>query len=187
MITLDSAHVYRDDAGVQIPGVTDTLKEAGLIDSAWFTEYSRDRGNAVHSATALYDQDNLDPDSVDEAVKPYLDGWIRFRKESGFLPADIEQCVFNETYRYAGMLDRTGHMKDKAVLCDIKSGQAQPATPIQLAAYAGCLNGLFTRYAVELHADGTYKMIEYKDRNDWQVWLACLAVRNWKVNHGGNK
>jgi hypothetical protein len=38
---------------------------------------------------------------------------------------------------------------------------------------------------VNLPGDGTYKVKEYKDRADEGIFLAALAIHNWKKNHGG--
>ncbi|MCK9433216.1 MAG: hypothetical protein M0R00_09695 [Candidatus Omnitrophica bacterium] len=184
MITLDANHVYHDAGGQVVPGVTGILKGAGLIDDRFFDEYSRDRGSLVHQACAMYDRDDLDMDTLDPVLAPYVSGWIKFRKESGFVPALIESIVFNEQYFYAGTLDRTGNMNGQEYILDIKSGAAQPWTAAQLAAYSACLwsNGR-KRGAVELRDDGTYKLTEYKDRNDLQIFLSALAIVNWKRNN----
>ena len=184
MISLDSNHVYHDESGVEIPGVTTVLKDVGLIDTTWFTKYARDRGTAVHLACALYDRDDLDESSIHPDVEPYLQGWIRFKRESGFVPELIEEKVRSETYGYAGTLDRTGMLNGRRVLLDLKSGAPQPWTAIQTAAYSGCFGHLLKRYAVAVKDNGSYQLTEYRDRNDWQVWLACLALRNWKHNGG---
>ena len=183
---MSSDHIYTDETGTVWPNVTSILSDVGVVDKKWFTERSCIRGKMVHLATALYDMDNLNEDSVDPVIEPYLDGWIKFRSESGFVPDMVEKIVWNETYRYCGTLDRTGEMNGKSVLVDIKSGTVQPATALQTSAYDGCLDDIYKRYAVELHDNGTYKLIPYKDRNDWPVWLGCLgylALRNWKLNN----
>jgi hypothetical protein len=184
MITLDENHVYRD-GDKTIPGVTDTLKAAGLIDTRWFDDYSRERGSLVHAATALFDRGELDEDSLDPVLRPYLDGWTRFLGETGFQPDRIEQIVFNPLHRYAGTLDRTGRMGGKGWLLDIKSGAAQAWTALQTAAYAACLPGTWKRGSVELPGDGTYRLTEYKDRTDFAVFCGALNVAKWKQQHGG--
>jgi len=179
MIILDPiTHIYRDEKGTVIPGVTSILRDAGLIDARWFDDYSRDRGTLVHQACAMYDRDDLDMDALDPVLAPYVLGWARFRRESGFVPVLIESVVFNEQHFYAGTLDRTGDMNSFNWLLE-------PWTGPQTAAYSGCLNVPHKRGGVELRNDGTYKLTEYKDRNDIKVFLAALAVVNWKKNNGG--
>jgi len=187
MITCDANHVYRDDAGVRIPGVTETLAAAGVIDSRWFDDYSRDRGSLVHDACALYDKNDLDILALDVVLQPYVAAWITFLHDSGFDPGLIERVVHNPAHNYAGKLDRTGRMAGCNWVLDIKTGKPQAWTAIQTAAYAGCLLGAPHRASVELMDDGNYRPTEYKDRSDWAVWLSCLAIANWKHNHGGMK
>ena len=186
-IRLTEGHIYRDETDQVWPGVTSILTDVGLIDSKWFDEYSRDRGSLVHQACALYDHGVLNMDTLDPVLLPYVQGWIRFREESGFIPELIEEVVWNETYRYAGTLDRTGTMNDRAVLIDLKSGLAQTWSHLQTAAYAACLPEPYLRYVVELNSYGNYKLSEHKDRKDFGVFLAALTLRNWKHNTGGLK
>jgi len=89
-------------------------------------------------------------------IFPYLEAWRKFRKESGFVPEQIEPPMMSTAYKYAGTPDRIGE-----------------------------LPGRIKRAAVELHDDGTYKLIPFTDRQDWNLWLSVLAVHNWKKNHGG--
>ena len=183
--TISPSHIYTDETGAVWPNVTSILKQASLVDDRFFNDAACERGKDVHLATALWDRDDLDEDSISDTIRPYLDGWIRFRRESGFVPGMIEQIVWNETHRYCGTLDRTGRMNGKQYLIDIKSGTAQPWTALQTMAYSECLDGRYKRGAVELHANGTYKIIEYnKDRQDRSVWYAALVLRNWKHNEG---
>jgi len=185
MITLDENHVYHDGAGVQIPGVTNIIKDAGLMgDTSFYDDYSRDRGAAVHLATALYDRNDLVEYSLDPVIVPYLDGWKKFRHESG-LKVDAAEMIVASELGYAGTLDRTGEIDGRRVLLDIKTGAVQPWTAIQTAAYERCLDyAASLRLAVELHADGTYKTFEYQDTTDWQVFCGALAIHNWKKNKG---
>ncbi len=184
MITLDENHIYHDGDGNIIPGVTSVLKDVGVIDDRWFDDYSRTRGQMVHLATALYDRDDLEESSVNPVIEPYLNAWIKFRKESGYVPDMIEKIVHNKIYGYAGTLDRTGTKNGVKELTEIKSGTVQSWAELQTAAYAGCLDGVYKRYAIELHDNGSYKKVVYDNRQDWGVWLSCLTLRNYKYNKG---
>ena len=185
ILTMSPSHIYTDETGAVWPNVTSILKQASLVDDRFFNDSARERGKDVHLATALYDNDDLDDGSISDTIRPYLDGWIKFRRESGFVPGMIEQIIHNEIHRYGGTLDRTGRMNGKQYLIDIKSGTVQPATALQTMAYSECLEDHYKRGAVELHANGTYKIIEYKnDRQDRSVWYAALVLRNWKINKG---
>lgn len=184
MITLDENHIYHDaETGAVIPGVTSILRDAGLIDTAWFDDYSRDRGTLIHQACALFDYNNLDESSLDPAIEPYVRAWMNFRKDTGFFPVDIEQIVFNPHYRYAGKYDVYGLLGKDGYLIDRKSGASQPWSQLQTAAYAECIPGVNKRAVIELDDAGKYRLIEHKDRNDIKVFLAALAVVTWKRNN----
>lgn len=138
----EGAHRYTYN-GVMVPNVTSVL-EATLDQFAHVPadrlEYAREIGQAVHTATALYDLDDLVFDSVPLAVLPYLEAWIRFRSETGFMPSGIEERVFHPRHFYAGTLDRTGELFGVDSLIDIKSGVLMPSVGPQTAAYLEAKN-----------------------------------------------
>jgi hypothetical protein len=168
--------------------VTELLVKENFIDRTWFDNYGATRGSYVHTACHLYDTGELDEEDLDPALVPYLDGWKKFRAETGFEASMLEERMVSDEYQFTGQPDRIGDWP-KVGLCiiDIKSGSLQPWTAIQLAAYkilAG-RNIRYKRFAVNLPGDGTYKVKEYKDRADEGIFLAALAIHNWKKNHGG--
>jgi hypothetical protein len=184
MITLCEGHVYRDEDGVEYPGVTSILKSAGIIDEAWFNEYSRLRGEYAHLACAMYDRGTLDESSLDEAIAPYVAAWRRFRAESGYVPTATEQVVANKTHRFAGTLDSAGTLNDRLAIIDRKTGACPKWGGLQLAGYALALPGaLRLRRVCELHNDGTYRLVPFDDPNDTFAFLAALNIHNWKANH----
>ena len=85
----ESAHVYTV-ARVQRPSVTQILKDAGLIDTTWYTDEARERGRAVHLATQFLDEDDLDWDTVLPQYGGYLAAWERFKRV--LLHLDFELC-----------------------------------------------------------------------------------------------
>ncbi len=83
-IELDEDHHVYNVGGVIRPSVTQVLKDAGLIDTHWYTEEARLRGKAVHAACQFFDEDDLDWESVLPPYQGYIQGWARFKQESGF-------------------------------------------------------------------------------------------------------
>jgi hypothetical protein len=143
----------------------------------------------VHAATELWDRDDLDEGSVDERIVPYLAAWKKFRADTGFVPEAIEHQLHNARHGFAGTLDRIGTMPRRArrAVLDIKTvSRLHRAVGVQLAAYRDSWNRsnpgvqIADRYAVQLAADGTYKLEEYKDQSDWPTFLALLNVHHWK-------
>lgn len=151
----DGDHSYQSFAGGKYyPSVTEILKAEGYIDTTYYTEYGRDRGSFVHLACHYDDIGDLDEDTIDPEIKPYLDAYRRFKAESGFVVERSETPMMSTKYLFAGMPDKIG------------------AFP----------SGSIKRAAVELHNDGSYRLIPYTYRNDINVWLAVLAGFNWKRN-----
>ena len=155
---ISDGHIYTDapvdGVGRVYPSVTTILKAEGFINTAYYDDWSRDRGSMIHLATAYDDRNELDEESLDPVIRPYLEARRRFRKESGFIPEQIEPPMMSTAYKYAGTPDRIGD-----------------------------LPGRIKRAAVELHDDGTYKLIPFTDRQDVNLWLAALSVHNWKINN----
>jgi hypothetical protein len=151
--------------GKQVPSVTQVLKDTGLIDDQWYTERSRQIGQAVHLATEYDDLRKLREETVSVLIRPYLDAWRKFRAETGFtpLPDGIERRIYNQSAQYAGTLDRRGTLGAGEILLDIKTGQPQPWHAWQLAAYAmaDIEPRRYRRARVQLRSDGTYRYTEF--------------------------
>ena len=192
-IRLDEDHRYwRGD--LEIPGVTHVLQDVGIIDysrvPAHVLEAKSLLGRAVHDATWFFDEDDLDYDSLTDDVQEYLDGWIAYRRDSGFVPTHRELLVYSERYQYAGTIDRLGHLRNgRPVLPDIKTvATMQRSTPVQTAAYdmAAREMGVFDagiRLAVQLFPDGRYRAHPYTDPEDFNTWTRALGIYRWKQNH----
>ena len=187
MLTLDKeTHIYKDESGKIYPSVTEIIGSAGLkpsYDSG--TTYYVDLGEAVHKLLELYDKDDLG--EFVPAYQPYLDAWIKFRKD------------------YQGL--------DETIL-DIKTGQKYKWHPIQTAGYqilyeysrpkgnhielslasdsfCGTIDRAYSstgkikkRMVVYISKDG-YKIEPHKDQNDVYIFKAALSLFLWKKNTGG--
>lgn len=185
----EAAHEYRLD-GKRLPSVTQVL--APLVDFSMVPKDVLERaqalGTAVHRMTELYDNDDLDEESLSDELRPYLDGWKKFRAECQFEPVTIEHRMSHPVYRYAGTSDRTGVIKGRLAVLDIKKMMVLgPHIGPQLAAYEKLhqsegLNVL-DRVALGLRPDGTYRLKQYADPLDWQCFLSHLTIRNWKTKH----
>ena len=187
-----AAHVYTV-AGVRRPSVTQILKDAGLIDTTWFTDEARERGRAVHLSTQFLDEDDLDWDTVLPPYRGYVAAWQRFKQESHFVISRdsegkllIEYLLFQPVSGYCGMLDRVGTIGTTEYLIDIKTGDPQGWHGYQLAAYSQCLPNPHCRkrMTVHLRANGSYSTREHAltaFAYDWQVFAAAAVV--WHAKH----
>lgn len=192
--TLDDKHRYAYK-GLPYVGVTSILKAVGIIDYSAIPpakrKYYMDRGTQTHLACQLDDAGTLNEDTVDPVIMPYLEAWRWFKRESGvvILPEWTERKMVSVALGYAGMMDREvminqlPSMPHGQYSLDIKNGKAMRWTGVQLAAYS-ILRGIFKgpRIAVELHKDGTYKVIWYTDDSDYETWFAVLKVYSFGRN-----
>lgn len=177
--------------------VTNVLKSVGIVDPRWFTEYSAIRGQYAHMATALYDKNTLDMESLDSSLVGYVKGWIKFRKETEnrFQITHIEEMVYSDSLMFAGTLDRLvfEYSTKRTGILDIKCVTSlDPAVEIQTAGYEMAwrectkfMKCLINRYAVQLFPNGTYKLKELNRLSDASIWLSAINIYNWQINRKG--
>lgn len=173
----------------RLPSVTQVLDMISDLDSIpkHKLKYAAERGDAVHFGCELHDRDQLDWDTVDPELVPYIEAWIKFRRQTGFVPDKIEHRMFHPILRFAGTLDRTGILYDKPTVLDIKAVvKTYPTTGPQVAAYEALLKATepdgpktYERYAVQLCKDGTYRLHHYEDRADYSVFISALTLWKW--------
>jgi len=176
------AHAYQLN-GKSMAHVTGALVDAGLVDVKWFTEWARDRGSAVHRAIQLFEEDDLDEESLDEAVKPFFYAYLKFKMEYQWKPIENEVQVWSERHEYAGTLDSYGTSAGTRAIVDYKTGQLSPVVGVQLSGYslalAECRGIVCTKLlGVRLVGDGSYKIQQYK--LDPVTWYAALNISRWK-------
>jgi hypothetical protein len=177
------------------PGVPPWLGRFDHVDENTL-EYKRQLGSAVHHATALDDLGVLDETTLDDAVGIRLEGWRRYRAESGFtpLPGAIELLVWHPLIGYAGTLDRVGMLRGGTALIDVKTSDpstgldAGPQTAAYLEAHRatrpGALSARVTRGSVHLTDDGRYHYVPHTNRRDWNVFLAAIELFNFTAQRG---
>lgn len=185
--------------GRRVPSVTQVLRAEGLSsDFAGVDPVTLERkrmiGEAAHRAAHYYDEGDLDPGSVSPLARPYLDGWIAFRVQRGFVPL-LRETVVASAYGYIGCFDSFGLVDGRRyVLADIKTGDPRDAAAhLQLAAYEQAFRETYPVYAsaaierwsVQLTADGRYRVHPYRDITDRNRFLhACRRVLTATLERG---
>ena len=179
----ENGHIYRI-GDRRIVSVTQALS---ILDDRWKVDpWYLERGRLIHLATAYFDRDELDESTVDEKIRPYLDAYVKFREDTGFIPTHIEHKLFHPSYFYAGKLDRVGNF-GYDLLVDLKSGAKAKVDELQGAAYWELcrVNKISIKRVFDLYLseNGTYKLepIE-KPKLLLPVFLACLTATRWKEN-----
>jgi hypothetical protein len=183
-VTFDSDnHRYFLD-GLPAVSVTQALEAGGLVDTKWFTQYAAERGSAVHKAIELLEDDDLDMDSVDDAVAPFLESYKKFKAEFRWQSEHSELKVWSLTHHVAGTVDQVGLANGLRCIIDFKTGALSPAVGVQLTGYqllAAQSRGIKAQrlIAVQLVGDGTYRLKEYK--SEPSVFHACVRIAHWKA------
>jgi len=181
----EPTHTYTV-GGLVVPSVTQALDP--LMDwsqiQADVLEHAKQRGTAVHKATELFDLGTLDRATLSDEVAPYLNAWVTFRKDTGFIPTAIENRVYCHRHRYAGTIDRIGLLQGEEIVLDLKARYVLGAeTGLQVASYefaARAGGKKRDRYGLQLLPDGTYRLRQYTEAGDMPTFLAALQLYNWR-------
>jgi hypothetical protein len=190
----DERHEYTLD-GRKLPNVTTIIENAGLVDTTWYNEQALLRGKAAHEAIKYLHDDDLDENSLDNVVKPFIEGLKLFNAQN---PREIilfETPCYHRLYLYAGTPDEFSIWNDEPCVIDYKTGSMPKWAALQTAAYSDLLcnnmkvvqaimktkaKKMPRRYGLELKADGSYKLHRFDNRNDFNVFLSALNINNWK-------
>lgn len=144
-------------------------------------------GTATHAAINLDIQGRLDESTVDRRAVGYLAAYRVFRDDLNILPLNWELMVWNEAAGVAGTLDLICTLKDiqGPWLIDYKTGAKCDWHSIQTAAYAWLsTDRMLNRACLYLREDGSYKLDEHKSPLDFDAWLGCIALANWRKARG---
>jgi hypothetical protein len=176
--------------GMVLPSVTQILapiKPDFSMVSADVLERKRQLGQAVHAACELDDDGDLDEGETDPLVLAYLQGWRKFRADTGALVLENERQLFHPTLMYAGTLDRSVSVNGETWLVDLKTVYPNPVPSfgVQLAGYdllrqADGAEPAAKRASVHLLPDGKYRMKTYTNPNDFVCFRALLSLSHWK-------
>jgi len=187
----DTVHEYRWRGRV-FPSVTTVLQVAGLVQlppvEKSVLDLAAERGRFVHEATARIDR-GLTTDHL-TGLQGYLDAYRSFCESRVFTPRAVytEQPLCDPALELAGTPDRAGFLNATGTVVDLKTfEQPVPSTGLQLAGYRHLLrvNGfpVARRVAVHLAANGTFKLVEYRDAADDAAFLAALTLYRWRLKH----
>lgn len=189
-------HEYRV-AGAVLPSVTQILGDTGV--SVDFDELAgmshrlglaisdkRDLGHALHADAHAYDDGDLVWSTVDPRVRPYLDAWVTFRRDTGLVPLTRERRLFHPTLRYCGTLDGVfKHPDGRLILPDLKTGNPEDAgAQYQTAAYQLAFAvdhpdlSIAERWSIQLTPEHRtpYRITRYSDFRDFATWQAIVAT-----------
>ena len=183
-----SDHAYHVGSR-RLPSITQILAAtSGGGACPFYTEETAARGTRIHQATARFDlgagwgQDLLLTDV------PRVRAYAAFILALHPVYAEIEQPRWSKRYGFAGTPDRVGHWADgRAFVLDIKTGGPLDDHALQTAAQVLVLDAKpesHLRYTLHLRDDETYRLLPYKDAQDFPRFLARLATYTQGGHHG---
>lgn len=191
-LTFDAAkHRYYWDGEV-VPNVTTVLSSVVNYSAVPLAvlEKARLEGTAIHKMIEYYVNEDLDIEYLPDWLRPRLAAFQKFMAETQFEASGTERRIYHPAHKYAGTLDLDGLLNNEIAIIDIKRSLfAGAAIGLQLAAYMEAENvrrkqeklpKAKKRYALQLKANGDYRLEPYDDPNDFAVFLALLTVRRWK-------
>jgi hypothetical protein len=158
------SHEYHDGAE-KVRSVTTILRDAGLIDTRWFSAEACERGSAVHTFCQMFARgERFDAIGRGLATLEYVNSLARWFTEKKVYAIATEQLITGEIngHKYAGMFDLLAEIDGKRWLVDYKTGAGQGWHKAQISAYAlGKLDGVpvdpYGCMMLYLKPDGSYR------------------------------
>ena len=183
VLTFEEArHQYWLD-GKPIDGLTSTIREAGL---GWDADqHYLERGKAIHLVTEKWDKGMLDEAMVTDEIMPFLESWIKFRRDLKYTPVEIEFPTYHPELMVGTRIDRLP-------LLDIKSGGPEKWHVLQLALQWSALSchGMShlakTPMGIYLNSEGKIPKVKlYKAsemREAFKAYSSMLYFLRWRRN-----
>ena len=184
----EAEHKYFDDqTNVVYPSVTTVINEVLKAERPYFANAASamNKGTIVHKTLELLDAGNLE--SYDPRIQKYVEAWEKFKKEHNVVIMQNESIMLNETYGFAGTIDRVIEMGEQrnVAIADIKTGSYYSGYEIQTAGYEVLYGGRVDfRMDVMLKDNGTYKLEIHNSRLDKEIFLSCLNIYKWRKSNG---
>ena len=196
---------YYEIDGCHYPRFHHIAASLGIIDTTWFTDAGRNRGELIAQLTALDDRGELTDDKLNyvrerwtsvagqeaEALDGYLIAWraFRMRHYDGFAYALVEQVFINTSLGYATRPDRIYvAAAGQSEVCEIKLGSLQPWYELQVAAQACAWKALdpeqLNRRVVLLSPDGIARVKTYDAANGDRWWQSVISAWNFGLKAG---
>lgn len=166
-------HTYKVE-GVRFDGVTDVLKETGIIPPYVASSVKAARGTRVHQTIASLTRGYSLP--VMPELENFITAYHQWADDAGYFPTEVEKIVADPMAQTAGTIDGLGQIYGGPGLVDWKTGAPKIGDWVQVGGYLH-MAGLVRGYLVYLHEDGTYTDFKVASESIAH-WQAVLVVRD---------
>lgn len=173
-------------------GQTYAAQSSAIADAIAVWQAAAEFGTHVHQACHLYNQDDLDEESLAPALMPYLNSYRLFLLETGFAVTGSETLLYNSLMGYAGAADIFGNWMQSTWVVDIKSGIVPKTVGAQLAAYQNAATKkprrrLCLRLCPKEDGKPKYELYEQKELSDFSLFTSALNVYRFNQKHNSRK
>lgn len=182
-------HQYKNLEGEVVPSVTQILDVAGVYkNKRFFTEEGRDRGSKVHKiAEAVFTDQEIE---IPKAFQGYFEALMDFKSASPIQIKFTEKKLYHPLDGFCGTVDLIGELKasGEKALIDIKSGQPDQSTGLQLGGYSILLDReraeFVKRYALHINKNGKYRLEPYLEDEWVRHFYSAWDLYQWKKKNG---
>ncbi len=198
-LVLDEQHRYWLD-GRRLSGVTEALQFSRILPNHEHTDpFYAERGTAIHAAIALWAKGELDDESLDPQIVPFLQNAQSVVSQLGLdrAGATLEDRVVDALQGVAGQLDWFGwsEVLSRNVLIDWKGGDFEEGHRVQVAGYWSLLlkrEGFASPVSVAkvgvASLAGDRPRVTWVDPdNYYPTFCAAVAVHQWHVRSGSKE
>ncbi len=167
--------------GEAVPSVTFMLKATGWVDTTFYSEEGRRRGELVHQATALFDRQALDFGTIPDEIVAYV---LQYEKACKELKLSIRRIEFivHKGKLWAGIEDREAMWERQLTVVEIKTGAPVLADKLQAAAYTATHSKPVRELLLYLKPD-RYKAVELRgsERTEFAFrWEQIQSLYHWR-------
>jgi hypothetical protein len=166
----------------RLPSVNEILTTVGIKKKYDGDPYYGEIGTGAALAIEYLLKGELDEYSIAEEIKPRIEAWKRFVKESGYKFLGCETALHNGNF--AGRYDHLGIIGGETILLDTKCTEKVDdyGTDCQLSGYWVLLSEKPNKKAaLRLGKDGAYDLIEYPS-DPQKIWDAVWTLYQLKKN-----
>ena len=140
------------------------------------------KGTIVHKTLEYLDQGILG--EYDQRIQPYVDAWIKFKKDYSPEIINCELQTYNENLWIAGTIDRVMRIKGILHVIDIKTGKQYKGHPLQVAGYKAIIQPFYTGEEIKTGCiyvnEPGYELVTFDNPENEITFKAILQVYKWK-------